>query len=80
MLEAAERAAVRGMAMAIEADQAAKDELASHGMTIETASDQFMDQLRETAQPIIAQWVEQVGPDGQAIIDRYEELRSRLQQ
>lgn len=79
VLEAAARAEVRGMAMSIEANTTAKEELASHGVVIESPSEEFMAQLREVAEPIIEDWAETVGPDGRAVLDRYYELRSRLQ-
>ena len=78
VLDASQRAAIRAQAMSFEANNQAKAELAANGVEIEAASEQFMQQLREAASPIIQQWADTVGEDGHAMLERYEELKSQL--
>ncbi len=46
------------------------------GMTVETASDQMKDDLREIGETMTAEWLEDAGEGGQAIVDQFRSMQN----
>jgi TRAP-type transport system periplasmic protein len=76
ILEIAAEAEERGWRLSQEAMEAATQRLAEEGMQVHTPSPEMVAFLQERSQPIIDEWLERVGPDGQALIDAIAEHRA----
>jgi len=53
--------------------------LAEGGMTVGAAGEQLMSDLRDIGAIMTAEWLENAGPEGQAIVDSYREAASAAQ-
>jgi TRAP-type C4-dicarboxylate transport system substrate-binding protein len=51
-------------------------EMKEHGMTVhQDVPEEFLSTLTEAGQPVIDDWLEDMGPDGQEILDAYFAMR-----
>jgi TRAP-type C4-dicarboxylate transport system substrate-binding protein len=46
------------------------------GMTVQPASDQMKQELREIGETMTAEWLEDAGEDGQAIVDEFRSMQN----
>jgi TRAP-type transport system periplasmic protein len=76
VLEIAAEAEERGWRLSQEAMEQATQRLAEEGMQVHTPSPELVEFLQERSQPIIDQWLERVGAEGQTIIDAIAEHRA----
>lgn len=77
VLDAAARAAERGLQMSKDAHVSEMGTLEKNGMTVLEGNSEFIDAAREATAPIIEDWIAKVGPKGEAIVS---EFRSRTQE
>ena len=71
VVKAAAAAEERGWKMSAEKNTWYKEQLAKNGMKIEKGSPQLKADLKKVGEQMIADWVKQAGPDGQAMLDAY---------
>lgn len=76
VLDASARAAERGLQMSKDAHVSEMGTLEKNGMTVVSGNPEFVEAARTATAPIIEDWVEAVGPKGEAIVS---EFRARTQ-
>jgi len=83
-LDEATRKAVRSVAIQAEragtsrSQELAKwyiEQLAANGMSVQHASSQLQKDLREIAEIMTVEWLVRAGPDGKAVIEKYEAMQ-----
>lgn len=65
----------RGIAASKEYTEFTYDGLREGGMNVEPASDELMSGLREVGETMTAEWLEQAGEDGKAVVDSYQSMQ-----
>lgn len=71
LLKTAAEAEARGLKISQEKNTWYLEQLAKNGMKIEKGSPQLQADLKKVGEQMIADWVKQAGPDGQAMLDAY---------
>ena len=71
----ADEAAARGLEASKEYTQFTMDGLAEGGMTVGPAGEQLMTELRAIGETMTAEWLEEAGEDGKAIVDAYNSMQ-----
>ena len=71
---AAEAAEARGWQMSMEETEAQIAELEANGMSVSTPSDALAARLDEIGETMAAEWLEDAGEDGQAVLDAYHDM------
>ena len=74
LLEAAEAAEERGWQKARELADWYKEQLAAQGMEVRPPSEQLKSDFEKIGETMTNEWLEQAGPQGQEVIDRYREM------
>lgn len=72
LLKAAEAAEARGWKTSAEKNSWYLDQLRKNGMTVDAGSPALRAELKKFGDTMIADWVKQVGTDGQAIVDAFK--------
>ncbi len=72
MTDCAGKAAAEGLAKSKDYTQFTLDGLKEGGMKVERASDELMGGLKAIGDTMTAEWLEQAGDDGKAIVDAYK--------
>ncbi|MCR8546724.1 TRAP transporter substrate-binding protein [Salipiger sp. P9] len=72
MNDCATKAAADGLARSKDYTQFTLDGLKENGMTVERVNDTLMGQLKAMGEVMTAEWLEQAGDDGKAIVDAYK--------
>jgi len=75
MLGCAGLAEYAGTWRAKEYTQFTLNQLAANGMTVTPASDQMKAELKEIGETMTAEWLEQAGEDGAAIVEKFREMQ-----
>jgi TRAP-type C4-dicarboxylate transport system substrate-binding protein len=75
LLEAAAAAEERGWAASEEVTVSATEELAANGINVITPSDELREGFQEIGAQIAAEWAEEAGETGAAVLETYESLR-----
>ncbi len=70
VLDAAAAAEERGWQMAVEETTAKTNELAENGITVASPSPEFVEELKAVGATMSAEWAEEAGEAGQAVLDR----------
>lgn len=71
----ADTAAADGLAASIDYTQFTMDGLAAGGMTVGPAGDALVDELKVIGATMAAEWLEEAGEDGAAILDAYKAMQ-----
>jgi TRAP-type C4-dicarboxylate transport system substrate-binding protein len=75
LLKAAAAAEARGWATSEQKNAEYLKELAARGMKVAAPSEALTRDLRKVGQTMTAEWLKQAGPDGQAIVDAYQNAK-----
>jgi TRAP-type C4-dicarboxylate transport system substrate-binding protein len=65
-------AAANGLARSKDYTQFTLDALKEHGMTVQRAGPELVKGLKDIGNTMTEEWLEQAGPDGQAIVEEYK--------
>jgi TRAP-type C4-dicarboxylate transport system substrate-binding protein len=71
LLAAAEKAETRGWEIAIQETKDKTAELAAHGMTVTEPSEVLMTELKKVGENMAAEWAEEAGSKGKALLAEY---------
>ena len=77
VVQAAGRAAVRGLEASKAAEIEMVERLRARGMQVSTPSPQFLAQLREVGARQTQEWAQRAGPDGQQLLDSFRSAAPR---
>ena len=72
LLAAAEKAETRGWEIAIQETKDKMAELAAHGMTVTEPSEVLMTELKKVGANMAAEWAEEAGSKGKALLEEYK--------
>ena len=72
LLAAAAKAEIRGWKMAVQETTDKTEELAEHGMTVSEPSEILMTELKKVGEDMTAEWAEEAGSKGTALLKEYK--------